>query len=104
MTYLYVLLHIFIKMVDDAKTVYKYPNFPSKSEQMIMILLLEKKVMTFYEQEIYSNRLSFKSSMKKLHDLKLVLCHHSKNASNQYKLTAFGEHVAEILKRFQVKK
>jgi hypothetical protein len=37
--------------------------------------------------------------MKELYDKKLIIRRHVKNSSNEYKLTVFGEFIADILKK-----
>jgi hypothetical protein len=64
------------------------------------------KIVTFKEQDIYKSNKSFKKAMKSLHEKDIILCRairtdNKKDCFNQYKLTIFGEHIAEILKRIQ---
>lgn len=53
-------------------------------------------IITFKEQNIYSHNVSFKRAMKELHDKNLVLIKQLRTG-NRYKLTDFGEHLADVL-------
>lgn len=75
-----------------------YPPFPNKWERAL-ILEMVGKIIKIENQTIYTNKLSFKHAMKNLHDLKLVVWKQNNNG-NEYKLTSFGEHIAEILQDF----
>lgn len=77
-----------------------YP-FPDRLQRDVIVFMLENGIISFERQKIYRNNISFKRAMKNLHDLKIVVCKHVKNSSNEYKLTPLGEHVAELLKRFK---
>jgi hypothetical protein len=75
-----------------------YP-FPNEFQREI-IVLMNGKVITFESQNIYTNNIAFKRAMNGLHDLKIAVCRHVKNSNNEYKLTLFGEHIADVLIKF----
>lgn len=86
-------------MMPDITTI--YPPFPNKWERALILLMKGEKILTFNSQNIFNNKLSFKRAMKNLHDkYKIVAWRHEVNGCNEYRLTNFGEHIADILREF----
>jgi hypothetical protein len=60
-----------------------------------------EKIITYDRQTLFKNKLSFKRAMKNLHDrYHIVVYRHEANGCNEYRLTNFGEHIADILREF----
>jgi hypothetical protein len=78
-----------------------YPHLPSKWECALILSMNGERIITFDNQTIFKNKLAFKRAMKNLHDhFHIVMWRHEVNGCNEYKLTEFGESVANFLKEF----
>ena len=77
-----------------------YPPYPNKYERALILVMLDRKVITRHDQSVYTNKLAFKRAVKELHDWEIIVWKHERNGSNEYKLTLFGEHIANDLLKF----
>ena len=70
---------------------------PSYQKLKILISMRNFRIITFKEQNIYKNLISFKLAMKELHKKGFVVIRRINGSLNEYKLTEKGNNVADGL-------
>lgn len=77
-------------------SVHAHYKFISQQKLHLILLMSDKGVICFKDQEIYKCNRSFKRALKDLHDKELVLIRQM-NDGNEYKLTNMGQILGRIL-------
>jgi len=76
---------------------HKELEMPSYQKLKILISMRNFRIITFKEQNIYKNLISFKLAMKELHKKGFVVIRRINGSLNEYKLTEKGNNVADGL-------